>query len=62
MWTDDGLLTSFIVGVGIGIIAILVFLILIGKTYKDGQVDALTGNIRYELITLPDSTKEWRGK
>ena len=27
--------------------------------YKDGQVDALTGNIKYELTEHPDSTKTW---
>lgn len=26
---------------------------------KQGQVDALTGNIYYKLQTNPDSTKEW---
>ena len=29
------------------------------REYKKGQVDALTGNIKYELITHPDSTKTW---
>lgn len=29
------------------------------RTYKDGQIDALTGKVRYKLITNPDSTKSW---
>ena len=32
----------------------------IAPSYKDGHVAALTGEVRYELITLPDSTREWR--
>ena len=27
--------------------------------YKQGQIDALTNNIQYELITMPDKTKVW---
>ena len=27
--------------------------------YKQGQIDALTNNIEYKLITMPDSTKVW---
>lgn len=27
--------------------------------YKQGQVDALTGHISYELVTQPDSTRIW---
>ena len=28
------------------------------ENYKQGQIDALTGNIKYELVTQPDSTWE----
>ena len=28
--------------------------------YRQGQIDALTNNVRYKLITLPDSTKVWK--
>ena len=33
----------------------------IGKDigYKQGQIDALTNNIQYKLVTMPDSTKVW---
>ena len=27
--------------------------------YKQGQIDALTNNIQYELIVMPDKTKVW---
>lgn len=30
-----------------------------GIGYRDGQIDALTGNIKYELVTQPDSTRTW---
>ena len=33
----------------------------IGKDigYKQGQIDAITNNIQYKLVTMPDSTKVW---
>lgn len=30
--------------------------------YKQGQIDALTGKVKYELKTMPDSTRIWVGK
>lgn len=27
--------------------------------YRDGQVAALTGNVAYQLVVHPDSTKTW---
>ena len=32
------------------------------ETYKDGQVDAINGKIRYELVVHPDSTRTWEEK
>ena len=29
------------------------------RGYKNGQVDALTGRIKYELVTNSDSSKSW---
>ena len=46
--------TIFIIGL---IIGALTFATL---EYKRGQIHALTGNIKYELITLSDSTKVWK--
>lgn len=34
--------------------------IITKKTYKDGQIDALTGQIKYELVTNIDSTRTWK--
>ena len=28
--------------------------------YKRGQIDALTGDIKYELVTSSDSTRVWK--
>lgn len=27
--------------------------------YRQGQIDALTGEVRYELVDQPDGTREW---
>ena len=27
--------------------------------YQEGQIDALTGKIVYELVVQPDSTRKW---
>ncbi len=30
------------------------------RSYKQGQIDALTGKIKYHLVTQSDSTKVWK--
>jgi hypothetical protein len=30
------------------------------REYKQGQIDALTNKIKYELVTNADSTKTWK--
>lgn len=49
--------------IGFGIMALLfiyfMFSDIIEVNYKKGQIDALTGRIKYELVTKPDSTKVW---
>lgn len=30
--------------------------------YKQGQIDALTGEVQYELVTQPDSSRAWQLK
>lgn len=30
--------------------------------YRQGQIDALTGNVVYELVEHPDGTKTWERK
>ena len=32
---------------------------LLLKSYKEGQVDALTGNIKYKLVVNKDRTSTW---
>jgi len=49
----------------LGIIILLIIFTLVvlsisaNRYYKKGQIDALTNDVRYKLITMPDSTKVW---
>ena len=50
----------------LGFLAIL-FVVLFGNiygslSYKNGQIDAITGNVKYELKTQADSTRVWVDK
>ena len=47
------------VGVFAGIILTMIIDNVFREPYKHGQIDALTGNIKYELIENSDSTKTW---
>ena len=54
---------SFMMGMvvmGIIMLLITVFMDPQLKGYKQGQIDALTGKIKYTLVTNPDSTREWK--
>ncbi len=46
-----------------GIISLFTFVyinkIICENNYKQGQIDALTGHIKYELKTQPDRSVEW---
>ena len=44
----------FLAGLAVGFVSI-------GKNigYKQGQIDSLTDNVQYKLVTMPDSTKVW---
>ena len=50
----------------LGIIILLIIFTLVvlsisaNRYYKKGQIDALTNDVRYKLITMPDSTKIWK--
>ena len=52
-------------GVYIGILIasifwlMMIFLAIVPEQQKVGQIDALTGNIKYELVVNPDSTRTW---
>ena len=43
------------------LVCLAVGFVLIGKDigHRQGQIDALTNNVQYKLITMPDSTKVW---
>lgn len=47
------------------LIVIIIALLFLGgficysKGYYKGQVHALTGNVKYELVVNPDSTRTW---
>lgn len=44
----------------IGVVVTLLIFMYVVDPYKQGQVDALTGNVKYELVTQDDSTKVWK--
>lgn len=46
--------------ISIAVILFLALLIFYYSDYRQGQIDSLTGKIRYELVTKPDSTKVWQ--
>jgi hypothetical protein len=48
-----------ILGIALGLWLSYISQYIFGRTYKDGQIDALTGKVKYELVTHPDSTKTW---
>ena len=52
--TKAVIMIAFLAGLAVGIVAISKDI-----GYKQGQIDALTNNIQYKLITMPDSTKVW---
>jgi uncharacterized membrane protein YdjX (TVP38/TMEM64 family) len=60
---DSDLGWSFIIGLFIGmIIGVILLSMIFNPTeigYKRGQIDALIGNIKYELVINPDSTRTW---
>ncbi len=63
---DKVLLAGF-VGVIIGVVAVTALLFSVNEYtrfyqdgYEKGQIDALIGNIKYELVTQPDSTRVWK--
>ena len=62
MWNDNHVIGAFIIGTVAGITLLTAIIVFTGTTYKDGQIDAMTNRASYKLITLPDSTKEWRKK
>lgn len=54
----DVFCAGFIVG-GLFSTILLAVLDANNGSYRDGQIDALTGTVQYELVTHADSTKTW---
>lgn len=54
---------GFIVGICAGAVLLSIIIFLTGSTYvdgyKDGQVEALTGKVKYELVEHKDKTISW---
>ena len=53
---------SFTVGFIVGVIALAIFISVLGKQvgiYQEGQIDAINGKIYYELQKQDDNTTEW---
>lgn len=40
-------------------IAGFILAILVSDAYRVGQIDALTGKVKYHLVVKPDSTRVW---
>ena len=59
MWEDKHILQALIVGIIVGAMLAVASFYVTKSTYKQGQIDALTGKVKYRLITLPDSTSQW---
>lgn len=62
MDTDRLLFLLMGVCIGFALIIVIFFGFGIFDDYKRGQIDAITGNIKYELITKSDSTRIWEEK
>jgi len=61
--SDKGVLIVMLILVGLGIV-LAIGLVLsptsnIDEKYRQGQIDALTGQVKYELRVNPDSTQTW---
>ena len=55
---DNGVF--IISGVFIGDIMMFLLLIGLGDTYKDGQIDALSGTVKYELVKQDNDSVQWQ--
>jgi len=54
------IILAFLAGVLVGWISLVDPAVDVG--YKRGQIDAITGNIKYELVVHPDKTTTWEEK
>ena len=51
--------TIVICSIIVFVLGLLLIVMMSEEIYKEGQVDALTGKIKYELIENTDKTKKW---
>lgn len=49
----------FYFGIALGAIVAISAILILGLTYRDGQIDAINGVIKYELVKQPDNTTKW---
>jgi hypothetical protein len=50
---------TFMIGVLVGVLLLMGLETATERTYKDGQVKALTGKVEYKLVVNADSTRTW---
>lgn len=51
----------FLSGFMLGLFILIVAIPIIGHNdYKKGQIDALTGKVKYQLVMQEDSTRVWK--
>jgi hypothetical protein len=55
-------IAGLIIGFWVGVLFFELLENLCKSTYKDGQIDALTGKVHYQLVVKPDSTRVWQYK
>ena len=56
---DTPILSLLSAGFALGVIFTIIIALLTGSTYQEGQIDCINGNIKYELVVQPDSSKTW---
>ena len=53
-------LNEYFLGLGIGfVLGCMLSAIVMGNWYKEGQIDAINGKIKYELVTQSNGSTEW---
>jgi len=67
MTTNNEEMGWMLIGVVIGLLSGIVFMGTLlnmpkNDQYRQGQIDALTGKVHYELMMNADSTKTWEYK
>jgi len=55
---DNGVF--IISGVFIGAIVMWILLVVLGYTYEKGQIDALSGTVKYELVKQDNDSVQWQ--